>query len=608
MRQLSGIDVSFLNMETPSTFGHVSSLNIYDPSGAPGGAGLEATKQIILERIDQLAPFRRRLVEVPLGLDLPYWIEDPNFDIDFHVRHHAVPPPGTAEQLAEVISRIVARPLDRSRPLWELYVIEGVDNGRLIAQLTKVHHAAIDGAAGAQMLAAILDPSPDYRPTGEHAEWHPDKIPTDEQLLLITLKEYVRRPEKIIRLSVQSIRELASSTQSGGLRALADLIAQPIPGPLGHLMRTRLRGPSNDVDHPPALPPTPAPRTPWNRPITPHRRFASATIPLDDAKRVRRVFGCTFNDVVMALCSGALRRYLLAHDALPDEPLIAMVPVSVRSGGEDDLYQNRVSALLADLATNEADPVKRLRRVQASMTAAKESFAAIPAETLQDFTQFAPPAVAARAMRMYSRLRIADRMNPPFNLVISNVPGPSYPLYSAGARLTHFYPVSALTDGQGLNMTVQSYNGNLDFGFIACRDLVPDLWLLTDLLRESMVELLAFCDEPDEPLAPAEPPALEATEAAPAETAAAAATKTAAATKATAAKTSTATKAAPAKRTRATKSVAGMFGPQTTVKQGGSTKPKSAPRKAASKKLVPAPTKAASKKLAAAQRATARKT
>ena len=138
MRQLSGIDVSFLNMETPSTFGHVASLNIYDPAGAPGGAGLEATKRIILERIDQLAPFRRRLVEVPFGLDLPYWIEDPDFDIDFHVRHHAVPPPGTMEQLAEVISRIVARPLDRSRPLWELYVIEGVDDGRLIAQLTKV--------------------------------------------------------------------------------------------------------------------------------------------------------------------------------------------------------------------------------------------------------------------------------------------------------------------------------------------------------------------------------------------------------------------------------------------------------------------------------------
>lgn len=494
MKQLSGIDVSFLNMETASVFGHVSSMNIYDPTGVPGGAGLEATKQIILERIDQLAPFRRRLVEVPLGLDLPYWIEDPDFDIDFHVRHHAVPPPGTPEQLAEVVSRIVARPLDRNRPLWELYVIEGVDNGRLIAQLTKIHHATIDGAAGAQMLAAILDTDPDFRPVGQPAPWAPDRVPTDEEMLRLTMLEYMKRPEKLVRLGVRSTRELAAATRSGGLRAIADLIAQPMPGPVGHLMRQRLRSQYGyDDDKAPALPPTQAPRTPWNQAITPHRRFAYTTVALDDAKKVRRAFGCTFNDVVMALCSGTLRRYLEKHDCLPDESLIAMVPVSVRSGDESDAYQNRVSALLADLATNEADPLRRLQRVQQSMTAAKTNFAAVPAETLQDFTQFAPPAVAARAMRMYSRLRIADRMNPPFNLIISNVPGPSSPLYSAGARLEHFYPVSAIADGQGLNMTVQSYNGNLDFGFIACRELVPDLWLMTDLLHESLQELLDLC-------------------------------------------------------------------------------------------------------------------
>jgi diacylglycerol O-acyltransferase / wax synthase len=491
MRQLSGIDVSFLNMETPSVFGHVSSMNIYDPAGAPGGAGLEATKQTILERIDRLAPFRRRLVEVPMGLDMPYWIEDPDFDIDFHVRHHAVPPPGTPEQLAEVVSRIVSRPLDRSRPLWELYVIEGVDDGRLIAQLTKIHHAAIDGAAGAQMLSAILDTDRDFRPSGHHTEWEPERVPTDDELLRITAREYLRRPEKFIRLGVRSMRELASATRSGGLRAIADIVAQPMPGPAGDLMRKRLRSQyGEDVDHPPALPPTHAPRTPWNASITPHRRFAYGSVPLEDAKTIRRAFGCTFNDVVMAVCAGTLRRYLTEHDCLPEESLIAMVPVSVRSGNEDDTYQNRVSAMLADLATNEKDPVKRLRRVQQSMTSAKTSFAAIPADTLQDYTQFAPPAVAARAMRMYSRLRIADRMNPPFNLIISNVPGPNHPLYSAGAELKHFYPVSALADGQGLNMTVQSYNGNLDFGFIADRELVPDLWTMMDHLQESMAELL----------------------------------------------------------------------------------------------------------------------
>ena len=221
-------------------------------------------------------------------------------------------------------------------------------------------------------------------------------------------------------------------------------------------------------------------------------RFAFTSVPLDHAKEVRRAFGCTFNDVVMAVCSGTLRRYLLLHDCLPDESLVAMVPVSVRSGTEDDSFQNRVSALFSDLATNEADPAARLRRVQQAMNSAKEQFAAIPADALQDFTQFAPPAIAARAMRMYSSLRIADRMNPPFNLVISNVPGPQMPLYSAGARLEHFYPVSTLVDGQGLNMTVQSYNGNLDFGFVADRELVPDLWVMTELLHDEMRELRAL--------------------------------------------------------------------------------------------------------------------
>lgn len=492
MKQLSGLDATFLNMETANVFGHVSSLNLYDPSGAPGGAGLDATKQLILERMDQLAPFRRRLVEVPFGLDLPYWIEDPDFDIDFHVRHHAVPAPGTPQQLSDVVSRIHGRALDRSRPLWELYVIEGVDNGRLVAQLTKVHHAAIDGAAGAMMLAAMLDIDPNHRPSGPPAQWTPDRVPTDLELLRRTALEYVRRPEKTVRLTVRAARELAAATQNGGLLVLADVIAQPMPGPVGALVRRRLRAAETDVDRPPALPPTKSPRTPWNASIGRHRRFAYTTLPLDDAKAVRRAVGCTFNDVVMALCSGMLRRYLLKHDCLPDEPLVAMVPVSVRSGDEGDRYQNRVSALLADLATNETDPARRLARVQASMDRAKSDFAAIPAEALMDLTQFAPPAIAARAMRMYSRLRIADRVSPPFNLVISNIPGPPFALYAAGARLEHFYPVSAIADGQGLNITVQSYTGNLDFGFLADRDLVPDVWSMTDLLRESMDELLSL--------------------------------------------------------------------------------------------------------------------
>ena len=490
MRQLSGIDNGFLVMESATNFGHVSSMTVYDPSDAPGGAGYEATYKLIQERMHEVPLFRRRLVEVPLGLDLPYWVEDPNFDLDFHLRHHAVPPPGTDEQLAEVISRIVARPLDRSRPLWEMYVIEGLAGGR-IAQLTKIHHAAIDGAAGAQLLAILLDTDPKARPQGVAVDtWQPDRIPSDTELLQRTAFEYMRRPEKMIRLGVRTLRDLAATTQSGGLRAIADIAAQPMPGPVGALVRKRLRGANNEIDTPPALPITAAPRTPFNRTIGAHRRFAFVSVPLDDVKKIKSAYGVTLNDVVMALCSATLRRYLDERAALPDEPLVAMVPVSIRTGNESDAYQNRVSAVFANLHTNEKDPVDRLTGISGSMKAAKEMHAAIPAERLTDFAQFAPPAVAARAMRLYSRTRVADRLNPPFNLVISNVPGPNQPLYSAGARLEHFYPVSTIVDGQGLNMTVQSYNGSLDFGFIADRDLVPDLWDLKGYLLDAVQELL----------------------------------------------------------------------------------------------------------------------
>jgi WS/DGAT/MGAT family acyltransferase len=485
------MDVTFLNMETPTTFGHVASLNLFDATGPGGDNVLETTKQVFLDRIGALEPLRRRLVEVPLGLDLPYWVDDPNFDIDFHVRHHAVPPPGTPQQLSDVISRIHSRPLDRSRPLWELYVIEGIDEGRLFATFTKVHHATVDGAAGAIMLASLLDTEPEPAPVAP-VRWTAEPLPTDQQLIQRTVVEYLKKPEKAIRLTTRAIRELASATQSGGLRTLASIVAQPVPGPLGAFMRRRIRGVDHEIDDPPHLPYTAAPRTPWNASIGPHRRFAYTTLSLEDARAIRRSLGCTFNDVVMALCSGVLRRYLEKHDALPKDSLIAGVPISVRTGDEADTYQNRVSMLLADLATNEPDPLQRLARVRASMNKAKTSFKAIPAETLQDFTQFAPPAVAARAMRMVSRLKIADRTAPPFNLVISNVPGPNFPLYSGGAELKHFYPVSICTDGQGLNITVQSYNGSLDFGFIVDRDLVPDVWILADLIHEEMAELLAL--------------------------------------------------------------------------------------------------------------------
>ena len=490
MRQLGGVDVSFLNMESPTTFGHISSLSLYEADGVPGGAGAEATKRAILEHVDLLSPFRQRLVEVPLGLDLPYWVDDPHFDIDEHVSVHTVSAPGSPEQLAELVARLVAEPLSRTRPLWELHVINGVDRGATVAQLIKVHHAALDGAAGALLMAAFLSTDPEHRPAARQARPAAPPLPSAAGLLARTAGHFLRQPERVARLTARTLRGIAANARSGSVAALADLVAQPIPGPLGELMRRRLR-PTSDAHHLPALPPTAAPRAPWNAAISARRAFAFTSVPLEEVREVRRAVGCTLNDVVLALCSATLRGYLEAHDCLPDAPLVAMVPVSVRTGAEADPFQNRVSAVFTDLATDEADPVRRLARLSGAMHTAKEHFAAIPAEELQDFVAFAPPAIAARVLRLASRLHLADHVGPPFNLVISNVPGPQQSLYSAGARLAHYYPVSTIVDGQGLNITVQSYDGSLDVGLLACADLVPDLWSMTERFQQAHAELRA---------------------------------------------------------------------------------------------------------------------
>jgi WS/DGAT/MGAT family acyltransferase len=489
VKQLSGVDASFLYMETPSQFGHVSSLTLYDPSSAPGGAGFEETKRRLEQRLPALAPFRRRLVEVPFGLDHPYWINDPDFDIDFHLRHTAVPPPGDDGQLGELVARLIARPMDRTRPLWELWVIEGLASGE-IAQLTKFHHATIDGAAGAQMIVELLDLSPDQEtPTPEPIPWEPEPVPTDVEMFLRGAASLARQPLKFARWQARMMQALAESTRNRGVAGMAQLAGQVAPAPLRNLARRANRS-SDEVDVAPAMPAIQAPATPFNKAITPHRRFAFVSVDLDDAKAVKNAFGTTINDVVMAVSAGALRRWLIDRDALPTDPLIAMVPVSIRTGAEEDVYSNRVSGMLAGLATNLERPVDRLLAINASMKQAKETFNLIPADVLTDFSQFAFPAVFERAARMASRVRMADRMNPPFNLVISNVPGPRMPLYAGGARMTHFYPVSTITDGGGLNITVQSYLDRLDFGLVACRELIPDLWELAGFLADELDELV----------------------------------------------------------------------------------------------------------------------
>jgi diacylglycerol O-acyltransferase / wax synthase len=473
VQQLSGLDAAFLALETPAVYGHVGSVSIVDAAAAEGGLTLERLTATVAARLDGLPPFRRRLVTVPFGLDQPYWIEDPDFDIEFHVRELALPAPGDDHQLTEQVARLHARPLDRRRPLWEMYLIHGLSGGRA-AIYAKVHHAAIDGVAGNDVVTELLDLSPEGRPTDDGpVTWEGEPEPGTARLLASSATSLAKQPLRAARLAY------------GVARSLPALGSSPIRPQLPII--DRMLGRDAKV----ALPSQKfrAPRTPFNATISPHRRWAFRDLPLADVKRVKSAAGITVNDVVMALCAGALRRWLLERGELPDDPLVAAVPVSIRSEGEQ--HGNRVSAMFAPLATNLDDPAERLAMTGRTMHAAKEQHGALPAELLTDVTQVAAPAVANQAARLNARLRLVERISP-FNLIISNVPGPRVQLYYAGAPLLAYYPLSAIAHGQGLNITVMSYQDTMFLGLLACRELVPDLETLADHVVAELAELVAL--------------------------------------------------------------------------------------------------------------------
>lgn len=479
MQQLTGLDVGFLAMETGTTFGHVCGLVLLEADTGDGRLGFDAVRTVVEQRLHLLAPLRRKLVEVPFGIDRPYWVEDPDFDLDFHVRELGLPSPGSPEQLAEQVARIAARPLDRDRPLWELYLLSGLEGDRM-AMLVKFHHAAVDGVAGAEVVTTLLDSGPEAaEPTGS-TSWRGERVPNELEMYARGLAGLALQPLRVLEFQQRVLRTLPRSMRFFG-RTAGPALASGLSG------LARGRSGDGQLLGGPAMV---APRTSFNRPITPHRRFAYGTAPLADVKTVKNAFGVTVNDVVMAACAGGLRRWLQVHDELPTSPLVAMVPLSIRTAEEQGSFGNRVSAMIAALPTHLADPVERLRAVHEAMRVAKEQHRAIGAETLQDAAQFAMPALVARAARVAAQLRLADYLNPPYNLVISNVPGPRTPLYLAGARVLGYYPVSVVTDGLGLNITVQSYLDNLDLGLVACRELVPDLWTLLGFITDALDELV----------------------------------------------------------------------------------------------------------------------
>ncbi len=480
MRQLTSLDSQFLALETRRQTGHVASVAILDPSTTPSGtlavADIEA---LITERLPLLPPLRWRLLSVPLGLDYPYWVDDEDFDLNFHVRELGLAVPGTDEQLAEQVARIVSRPLDRARPLWELYLISGLQSGH-VALLTKIHHALIDGMSGAEIMGLLLDLTPEVRtiePTGPWGDNEP--VPSELGMLLKGIAGAARYPLRALGALPRALPNLEETQFQTipGAAALSRLVTR------AQLAITRQDGPVERTS-------LVAPKTSFSGRVSAHRRFSFGQLPLDDVKQVKNAHACTVNDVIVSICAGAVRRWLVEHDELPADPLVAQIPVSVRTEEQVGTYGNRIMLMAAALHTEIADPVQRLARTHDSLGDMKERHRALPASLLADANHFIPPAVFSRAARLTFGIATSRPGRPVWNLVISNVPGPQFPLYCAGAKLVANYPVSVITHGMGLNITVMSYDGHLDFGIVADREQMPDVALLMGWLGEELEQLM----------------------------------------------------------------------------------------------------------------------
>jgi diacylglycerol O-acyltransferase / wax synthase len=459
MQRLTGLDAAFLALETPSTHMHVMATMVLDPSDVPGGFTVETVRKLIADRLPRLEPFRRRVVEVPFGVHHPVWVEDPDFDLDYHVRRAALPAPGALDELAELTAEIAGRPLDRHRPLWELWVVEGLEHGH-VAIIAKMHHAAIDGVLGVDLMTEIFDlerhPAP--KPPPDHAPV-PERVPSDAELLLGAVTSIARQPLRAYR----AVRNLVGSAA----RVVQRIRSEPVSAGV----------------------PLTAPPSPLNGVLTPHRRVAFTSVPLGNVKVVKQAFGVTVNDVVLAVCAGALRRYLEMRGRVPDKALLAAIPASVRTADDRGVMGNRVSAMFATLATQLDDPVDRLFAAREVMSGAKQVHEDIGGNTLHEWAEVAAPVMFSRGMRLYERL-LEGRHPPIINLIVSNVPGPSFPLYCAGARLVSLFPLGPLLAGTGLNITVLSYLDSVGFGMIGCREIVPHLGAIAGAVPDALAELL----------------------------------------------------------------------------------------------------------------------
>lgn len=470
MQQLSGLDASFLYLETGSAPMHIGSLAIYDQSSAPGGrVTFKEILNFFEQRLHKARAFRQRIARVPLSLDHPYWIEDPDFDLEFHVRHIALPKPGDWRQLCIQTARIHARPLDRNKPLWEAYVIEGLDNVEGVpkgsfALVVKVHHAAIDGVSAAEITSAIHDFSPDAEVEEPDEPWEGERLPTGVELLSKTVVRSASSPFKFGKLLYRSTPAF--------LRVIAGMASHEIRMPVS------------------------VPRTRFNSTVSPHRVFDACLFSLDDIKAIKNTIpGTTVNDVVVAICGGAMRRYLLDKDELPEESLVAMAPISVRTENQMGSAGNLVSAMSLPVCSQIADPVERLRAIHEESTEAKKLTYTMGPTLGPDAAEFVPSTVTGLMARSYASARLADRFPPLFNTVITNVPGPNVPLYSMGCQMVAQYGLGPVTHGLGFFQTVLSYNRTLTISVVADRNVMPDPAFYGQCLQESFAELKLACEK-----------------------------------------------------------------------------------------------------------------
>jgi WS/DGAT/MGAT family acyltransferase len=459
MQRLSGLDASFLYLETAAQPLHVCSVLELDTSTIPGGYSFDGLRAALAERIDAMPQLREKLVDSRFNLDHPVWADDKDFDVDRHLHRIGLPAPGSRRELSEICGHLASLPLDRSRPLWETWVIEGLDgtdarDGGRLAVLTKVHHSAVDGVTGANLMSQLCSTEPDA-PAPEPVRGVGDA--NTIEMAVTGAVRFATRPLRLINavpMTVNTVIDTVRRARSGLTMAA----------------------------------PFAAPQTAFNANVTSHRNVAFAQLDLEDVKVVKNHFGVKVNDVVMAVVSGVMRKFLLDRGELPQAPLVAMVPVSVHDKS-DRPGRNQVSGMFSPLETHIADPVERLKSIADANSVAKQHSSAIGATLLQDWTQFAAPAVFGAAMRVYAASRLSGA-RPVHNLIVSNVPGPQVPLYYLGSRVDAMYPLGPVFHGSGLNITVMSLAGKVDVGIVSCRELLPDLWDMADDFAPALDELL----------------------------------------------------------------------------------------------------------------------